>query len=149
MSRKKRFIQSLTTKERKALLEGKKSSNGYQFQQRCHAILLSESGTTVSELESIFSVSKQTVYSWFDRWESDGITGLHNKSGRGRKALLRIDNKTHVKGVEKAIKKVNERGGNLLAEVDKELNLDQGLTQRMLRLFLKKVVTSTNDVEES
>ena len=133
MSRKKRFIKSLTPEERASLVRGRKSTKGYQFQNRCHAILLSESGTTVSELESIFSVSKQTIYGWFNRWEQGGIAALENEPGRGRKPLLRTDNKDHVKAVEKAIEKVNKKGGNLLAEVDKELQLEQGLSKRMLR----------------
>ena len=149
MSRKKRYIKFLSTSEIADLEKGMKSKAGYQFRQRCHAILLSHRGKEVSELEFFFNVSKQTIYSWLNRWESLGIEGLKNQSGQGRKAALCVDNKDHVKAVDKAVKKVNQKGGNLLSEVDQELNLEGGLSMRMLRSFLKKLVTSGKEAEGS
>lgn len=147
MSRKKRYIRSLADTEIIALKAGMKSDKGYQYNQRCHAVLLSQKGHSVSEIKSIFSVSHQTVYSWLNNYEKDGISGLENKPGRGRKALLRTDNKDHVEAVEKTVLKVAKNGGNLLAEVEKELDLEEGLSQKMLRTFLKKLVTYGNDAE--
>lgn len=149
MSRKKRFISTLNEAE-KALLETEmKHGKGHAYRQRCHAILLSNNKHTVNEITAIFSKSKQAVYSWFDRWESGGISALKTQSGQGRKPLLRMDNQDHVKGVDKAVAKVNKRGGNLLAEVEAELNLEKGLTRRILRSFLKKTTILGNAAEES
>jgi len=148
MSRKKRYIKSLSEAERLILEQGRKSNKGYQFQNRCHAILLSESGKTVCELQEIYGVSPQTIYSWFDRWEQGGIKLLENKAGRGRKALLRTDNKDHVNAVDKAVSKVNKKGGNLLAEIESELDLERGLSRKILRTFLKKLDTSGNEGAE-
>ena len=149
MSRKKRYIRKLTTTEIEALQAGKKSDKGYQYNNRWHAILLSHKGQDIKELESIFEVTRQTIYSWFDNYEELGIKGLENKSGRGRKPLLRTDNKDHVEAVEKTVIKVAKKGGNLLAEVEKELDLKKGLSQKMLRTFLKKLVSYGNDAEEA
>ena len=149
MSRKKRYIKSLKAKEKSILEQGRKSNKGYQFQNRCHAILLSASGKTVSELQEIFNVGHQTIYNWFDRWEEGGIEALTNKPGRGRKALLRTDNKDHVRVVDKAVAKINKKGGNLLAEIESELDLEKGLSKKILRTFLKKLATSGNEVDES
>jgi len=148
MSRKKRYIRDLSKDEMKALKAGMKSDKGYQYTHRCHALLLSHKGHSVTDLKSIFSVTHQTVYSWFDSYEESGIIGLENKPGRGRKAVLRTDNKEHVKAVEKTVEKVAKNGGNLLAEIEKELDLTEGLSQKMLRCFLKKLVSYGNDVEE-
>lgn len=148
MSRKKRYIKSLSADQRALLEQGRKSNKGYQFQNRCHAILLSESGKTVAELQDIYGVSPQTIYSWFDRWEQGGIESLKNKPGRGRKAVLRTDNKDHVRVVDKAVAKVNKKGGNLLAEIESELDLERGLTKKILRTFLKKLDTSGNEAAE-
>ena len=147
MSRKKRYIRKLTTTEIEALQAGKKSDKGYQYNNRCHAILLSHKGQTVKELKAIFNVTHQTLYSWFDNYEKVGIIGLENKAGRGRKPVLRTDNKEHVEAVEKAVLKVAKKGGNLLAEVEKELALEKGLSPKMLRTFLKKLVSYGNDAE--
>ncbi len=149
MSRKKRYIKPLRAKERSLLEQGRKSNKGYQFQNRCHAIILSASGKTVSELQEIFHVGHQTIYNWFDRWEEGGIQALANKSGRGRKALLCTDNKDHVKVVDKAVAKINKQGGNLLAEIETELDLERSLSKKILRSFLKKLATSGNEVDES
>jgi transposase len=144
MSRKKRYIKPLNSKEIDALKGGLKSSKGHQFNQRCHAILLSSNGYTVNQLTEIFRVGKNTVYQWFSRYEDEGISGLENKPGRGRKAVLLTDNKEHVKVVEKAVAKVAKKGGNLLAEIEADLDLEQGLSMKILRSFLKRLVTSGN-----
>jgi len=148
MSRKIRFIKPLTEQEKIALEAGMKSEKSYQFQNRCHAILLSHKGYTPSQIKDIFNVTVYTIYSWFNRWENDGIEGLKNASGQGRKAALNIDNSEHVKAVEKSVQRVAEKGGNLLAEIETELDLKEGLTMRILRTFLKKLTSSGNDVVE-
>jgi len=135
MSRKIRFVKSLTEQEIINLEAGMKSEKGYQFQNRCHAILLSHKGYTPSQIKDIFNVTVYTVYTWFNRWENGGIEGLKNSSGQGRKAALNIDNSEHVRAVEKAVKKVAEKGGNLLAEIETESDLKEGLTMRTLRTF--------------
>ena len=33
----------------------------------------------------IFKVSYKTMYNWLNRWENEGMLGLYNKPGRGRK----------------------------------------------------------------
>lgn len=149
MSRKQRYIKTLTESEKTTLETEMKTGKSHVYQQRCHAILLSSNGHNVTEIIGIFSKSRQTVYSWFDRWELGGIAELKTKKGQGRKSLLRMDNKDHVEGVEKAVNKVNKKGGNLLAEVEAELNLEKGLTKRILRSFLKKTIIHGNDAAES
>ena len=73
MSRKIRFVKPLTKQEIADLEAGMKSEKGYQFQNRCHAILLSHKGYTPSQIKDIFNITVYTVYTWFNRWESDGI----------------------------------------------------------------------------
>ncbi len=38
----------------------------------------------------IFKISYKTVYNWLNRWESDGVVGLYNKPGRGRKRVIAL-----------------------------------------------------------
>ena len=33
----------------------------------------------------IFKVSYKTMYNWLNRWEYEGMLGLYNQPGRGRK----------------------------------------------------------------
>lgn len=148
MSRKNRFVRPLTEQEIADLEAGIKSEKGYQFQNRCHAILLSHKAYTPSQIKDIFNVTVYTVYNWFNRWENDGIKGLENTPGQGRKATLDIDNPEHVEAVKKSVKKVAEKGGNLMAEIESELDMEEGLTMRIVRTFLKKTTSSGSDVVE-
>lgn len=147
MSRKKTFISNLEMPEIAQLKRGKKHGKSDAFRIRCQAILLSNKGYTTSEISKILSVSISSVFKWFSAWKKDGFEGLKTKAGQGRKALLSVNNQKHVKAVEKAIEKSNETGANLLAEVDAELDLNEGLSMRMLRAFLKKTVMFGNELE--
>lgn len=148
MSRKKRYIQKPSEKKIAELKAGKNSKKSRRFAQRCHAILLSIQGFDTNQIAEIFGVRKNTIYDWFNSYEEAGIKGLEDASGRGRKPVLRTDNKEHVKVVDKAVAKVNKKGGNLLSEIEAELDLERGLSRKMLRTFLKKLVMSGNEEEE-
>ena len=64
--------------------------------------------------------------------------GLITKPGQGRKPNISIDNKEHVKVLEKAAKNAAEKGTNMLEEVVDKLEIKQGISQRTLRRALKK-----------
>lgn len=148
MSRKKTYISNLTITEIAQLKEGKKHGKSDAFRIRCQAILLSNKGYTTTDISDVLSVSRSSVFTWFSAWKKQGFEGLKTKSGQGRKPLLSMDNKDHIRAVEKAVKKSHEKGVNLLAEVDAQLGLNEGLSMRMLRAFLKKTVTSGNGLED-
>ena len=148
MSRKKTFVTELNPAEIAQLEEGKKHGKSDAFRTRCQAILLSNKRYTISEITDILSVSRGSVSTWFSAWKKDGLEGLKTKPGQGRKPLLSMDNKDHIEAVEKAVKKSQEKGVNLLAEVDAQLGLNEGLSMRMLRAFLKKTVSSSNELDD-
>jgi transposase len=148
MSRRQRFIENLNTVEKKQLLQGKKTGKSSIFRDRCHAILLSNRGYTVDQLKGIFSVAKSTVYNWLNRWDKGGIKELKTQPGQGRKATLCVDNAEHVKVVKKAIKKSAERGSNLLATIEKDLDMEDQLSMQIIRPFLKKLVSYGSVYEE-
>lgn len=148
MSRKKRFIENLTEEEKASLEAGTKRGRSKVFRNRCHAILLSSRGYSVDEIQDIFQVARSTVYNWFNRWEHDGIKSLSTQPGQGRKPTLWVDNAEHVKAVEKAVKKRAKDGTNLLATIEEELQMENQLSMRILRPFLKKLVSYGNALEE-
>lgn len=138
MSRKKRFIEDLTEENIKELELGRKQGKNYQFRDRCHCIILSHLGFEIKDLAVLFGVRQNTIRSWFDSWEKDGIFGLQNKPGQGRKPKLSIDNQAQNEVVEKAAKNAAERGTNMLDEVEDKLDIKGGLSQATLNRFLKK-----------
>jgi transposase len=68
-----------------------RQSRHHQVRQRA---LLSIQDYSIAQLMDIFGVSRKTLYNWFNHWESQGIVGLYNRPGRGRKStfnLSRVD----------------------------------------------------------
>ena len=86
----------LSTSERLALEAGLKSGNSHCFRNRCQVILLKADGRKSKDVGTITAMSHISVNSWVKRFKSEGITGLHNKSGQGRKPLLGIEDKQDI-----------------------------------------------------
>lgn len=147
MSRRKRYIESLTADQQKTLEEGYKHGKTHDFRLRCHCILLSAQGKSVPELKALFEVSHYTIYKWFNRFESEGVSGLKIRSGRGRKRKLDIDNKEHVQLVKKGLSKENRSVQQLRQAL---ANNDQiEVSDSTLRNFLKDLVTDTDDFDSA
>ena len=83
-----RYIKGLTKDTAKLLKRIYKESKYYQVRQRAHCILLSYQKYKISELMTIFQVSRNTIYNWLNNWEDLGLVGLYNREGRGRKKLF-------------------------------------------------------------
>ena len=64
----KRFI-TLSVSECKYLKSQKKRSCVERERDRAHALLLSSEGYSMGDISVIFSVSRDTVTAWFNRWE--------------------------------------------------------------------------------
>ena len=73
----------LTPNARKELQALQRGST-YRLGVRCHAILLSDKGYSIPQLVEIFDVDRDTIRSWFQRWEENGISGLSDASRSGR-----------------------------------------------------------------
>lgn len=63
-------------------------SEDYREISRCRAMMLSHKGYTIKDLADIFDVDRDTVASWFDRYESQGIEGLKDQLRSGRPSKL-------------------------------------------------------------
>lgn len=141
MSRRKRYIENLTADQEQLLLAGYKYGHSHDYRTRCHCILLSWQGKSVPELKSLFQVSHQSIYQWFNRWEKQGIEGLKVRPGRGRKRKLDLDNSEHIQMVKQALKAENRSVKQLQQELESKLG--QSLCDSTVRNFLKTLVTDT------
>lgn len=83
-----RYIKGLTKETSLLLKRIYRQSKYYQVRQRTHCIQLSYEGYKISELSQIFKVSRNTIYNWFNNWESCGLVGLYNQAGQGRKKIF-------------------------------------------------------------
>ncbi len=108
-----RYIKDLTQETLNILERIYKHSKYYQVRQRAHCIQLSYQGYSIVELMKIFQVSRNTIYNWFNSWESLRLVGLYNQRGRGRKKTFNAEQeeqiKQWVKETPKDLDKVQEK----------------------------------------
>ena len=136
-----RFVK-LTEAELVTLQEGHKRGSQFQFRNRCLCLILSSQGKSVPELTQFFEVSRITIYSWLDAWETNGIVALMNKPGRGRKPILSTQNSTHVKSVKAAIRKNPQSVKAVVAELESKIGTE--MHPETLKRFLKNLVSASD-----
>ena len=86
-----RFVKKLNFHDKVNLSELMRTGENHNVRKRAHAILLSDKKYKIEEISNIFEVDRDTVCNWFNRWESEGMSGLEDKprSGRPRKETIR------------------------------------------------------------
>ena len=62
-----------------------RKSRHHQVRQRAHFLILVSQNVKNENPIKIFKFSYKTMYNWLNRWENEGMLGLYNKLGRGRK----------------------------------------------------------------
>ena len=119
------YIQQLTTEEIITLNEMHKKHPLHLSRRRAHAILLSYQGISVPMICSIYPVCRQTVSTWFSKWNTLGICGLVDDSGRGRPPLLNDQQKDDVvKSVKKSPRSLKTVLSNLEAAFGITVSID-------------------------
>ncbi|WP_019503786.1 IS630 family transposase [Pleurocapsa sp. PCC 7319] len=119
-----RYIKGLNKDTLKLLKRIYQQSKYYQVRQRAHCIKLSYQGYKISELREIFQVSRNTIYNWFNAWESSKFSGLYNSPGRGRKKLFTVEQQQQIKNwvkdtpknLEKVQSKILREWGNTVSK---------------------------------
>lgn len=113
------LLREFSPETEKLLLRISKQSKSHQVRQRANCIILRYQGFSLPQLTQIFRVSRKTLYNWFNRWEKQGLIGLYNQKGRGRKAIFNQEQQEQIKQwveaepkrLKKVIVKMNEQWG--------------------------------------
>ncbi len=92
-----RFIQNLSYETLSLLDRLNKQSKHNRVRQRALCIRLSFEKHTIKELKAIFKVSRSAIYNWFNNWEEEGLVGLYDYKGRGRKKLFNQEQQEKLK----------------------------------------------------
>ena len=141
------YIQPLTAEETITLSEMHKRHPLHLSRRRAHSLLLSNQGMSVPMICSTYNVCRQTVSTWFSKWEKLGICGLVDDSGRGRRALLTDQQKSHVvKRVENSPRSLKTVISEIKTELGVALSIDTlklickqaGLVWKRVRKSLRK-----------
>ena len=131
----------LTADQKLELEHGYTSSKSSTFSRRCHIILLKSEGRTSIEVGSIVKMNHISVNNWLTRYESEGISGLKTRPGRGRKQIL--DHQKDVEKVRQAVKKERQRLSQARQVLEQEL--DKEFSTRTLKRFLKNISADGNE----
>lgn len=146
MGRKKRYIEKLSEEQKSSLEKGYVYGKSHSFRRKCQGILLSHAGKSIEELCQLFDVGRQSIYRWFNEWESQGIEGLKLQAGRGRPTILDLDDPHQVKTIKTFIENEPKNLNRVLDQVKFQLDVD--LSKKTLKRFLKNLNTSGSDSED-
>jgi hypothetical protein len=76
----------LTPAERRTLLAWQRATTiPASLARRGRIIILLADGMTITDIATIVGVSRRFVYKWVQRFLTEGIEGLADKPGRGRR----------------------------------------------------------------
>ncbi len=119
------YIKQLSLEEVIALEEMHINHPSHLSRHRAHSILLSYRGYSVPVICSIYNVCRQTVSTWFSKWDAQNISGLVDLPGRGRPCTLTEEQKAIVlKYVAKSPRSLSGVITDLEKEFDIPLSLD-------------------------
>lgn len=94
----------------------------------------------MASLTEIFRVSRPTITNWFDSWEEQGIVGLWNKAGQGRKPILTDSDQARIKASVQASPQQLKQVRLVLKE-----ELQKEFSTKTLQRFLKSLVGQVGD----
>ncbi len=126
----------LSDKNRLLLDAGYVRGKSHAFRKRCQLVLLKSEGRSSVEVATILKMHQASVNAWLNRYEAEGIEGLHTKPGRGRKPVLCKEQ--HGLALMEAVKKNRQslRATKVAFEQSRSSD-DPAVSEGMLRRFLK------------
>jgi transposase len=132
-------IPILSSEQQQALENGYQHGKKANFRQRCQMILLKAQGRTSEEIDGILGVCSVSVNTWLDRWEAEGIEGLKNRPGQGKKPIFEASDAPIL------IEAVKDNRQQLkLARLEAQAALKKEFSLKTLKRFLKKTTADTN-----
>jgi transposase len=102
-------------------------------------ILLKAEGRSSKDVGLITGMSHISVNSWVKRFKSEGISGLRNKPGQGRKPVLDSEDKHSLL---EAVK--NHRQRLQTAKAERESSREKSISDSTLRRFFKVLTEDIN-----
>lgn len=133
----------LTTKAKSELEHGYQNGKKAAFRKRCHIILLKADDRTSKDIGKIVGLHEISVNSWLNRYEAEGISGLHTKPGRGRKPIL--DERTDKETIKQEVQKERQRLKK--AKEILEEKLQKEFSESTLKRFLKTITADTKGLD--
>lgn len=94
MGRSTRKVKGYNSLEIKSLFN---TDDKYKIGLRLYAVYQISLGKASRDLEGLYNTSFKQILNWVSRFEKEGLNGLRDKPGRGRKSKLSEDKKSRLK----------------------------------------------------
>ena len=122
----------LKKEEIKKLREIIKTEKKYRTVNRAQALILRSRGVKVKDIAFALNVWEETVYKWIKKYKKEGIKGLYEKEGRGRKSVFRNIPREEIKEI------VNKKAS--VSKINAEIRDKYGIkvSNEAVRKFIKK-----------
>jgi transposase len=131
----------LSENQRTELENGYRNGKSHSFRTNCQLVLLKSEGRFSKEIAKFLGFSEQKVNRWLWRYKTQGIEGLKIRAGRGRPAILQIEN---TESVKEAVRRHRQRISIARAQLQETLGKE--FSAKTLSRFLKNL---TADISES
>jgi len=86
--RKTSLTIRLTPAQRRTLLTWQRATVPASLARRARIILLLADGVTITDIAATVGMSRRHTYKWIQRFVQEGLEGLHDKPGHGRRLAL-------------------------------------------------------------
>ncbi len=96
MGRRVKQISGYSSEEIKALFN---KEDKYKIGLRLYAVYQVSLGKPSRQLEELYNTSFKQILNWVERFEKEGVDGLKDKSGRGRKSGLSTEELAELKEI--------------------------------------------------
>jgi transposase len=130
----------LSDNQRKELENGYRNGKSHSFRTNCQIVLLKSEGRFSKQIADFLGSSEQKVNRWLWRYKTQGLQGLEIRAGRGRPAILQIDN---IESIKEAVKRHRQRISIARAELQKTLGKE--FSGKTLERFLKNLTAGINE----
>lgn len=131
----------LTTEQRQELEHGVKHGSRHCFRMRCQSVLLKADGRNSKDVGAITGMRDVSVNSWVKRYNTEGISGLQTKPGRGRKAIIsEVEDKPAILAAIKANRQRMRR-----AKAEWEAQSGKKVCDTTFKAFLKTLAENINE----
>ena len=140
------FVSPLSGIAQSTLQAMYRHHGNYYTRLRAHSVLLNHAGRSVKEIALILGVHRQSVASWLNAWEEEGLCGLIEKPRSGRPRRLEDADiervlafvKDEPRSIKKALSLLAEQTGKTIStKTLKALCKQAGLSWKRVRKSLK------------
>ena len=111
-----KYISPLNQEIIVTLKEAIKNHPKFSVRMRAHAVLMNHQKFKIKQIANVYAVTRQTVATWLNSWESLGISSLFHAPKSGRRPK---NSPSEKETIQKILQKTPHSPKNALSEISK------------------------------